>query len=575
MSKKSKKTTSYFDENKDCNGRIKKSDYDVGKLLNFKTENKDGDPERDARAPSKTKLMFSDNLIRQLPFCSDGPIDIVDTSFNAENDGGRLILRIGKNTKTFYPSIAKRGNEKRGNGKSLGSWIVKNSRHYIFDEDKKIKQANLETAKKRFKKVVQNHQSEVNIARKDGEITIREYLESGKYEQDRLKTTILRNKFAPVQKNTIKSIMGQFEPWLDKKLNEVSKEWPSEFKKNWEERYIEYNKEGRKQDPENFIAKQVEVGTMRKYFGEINAMFNICEKRGYIHNNKMKNFASLFPKKAIKRGSVKTYKLNYDNLMTFLFDDCTPSPPFGKLIIAIMAVTGSRNSEVYKNFIDNFSDHDDKLIMTIPAEICKTKEAGARSVEIKHERVKEEVRKHLAEVPRNGKGHMFPSNRIMDAPVSDYAYRDLWKLVKAFFKLPSNGRMYSLRATFGTQVAKKGGIDVAADVLGDSLEIANLHYNDVDEERKSDAMNKVFNSSNEDIVAAQSAQHIDTVYAAADQLPESISKLFSMFKNGKVEPKHNHMLKADWNKFVNLIRNQFEAKKLSDDDIEMWLFMQS
>lgn len=241
-----------------------------------------------------------------------------------------------------------------------------------------------------------------------------------------------------------------------------------------------------------------------------------------------------------------------------------------------MAVTGSRNSEVYKNYIDNFSDHDDKLIMTIPAEICKTKEAGSRSVEIKHKRVKEEVRKHLAEIPRNGKGHMFPSDKVMDHHTSDYAYRELWKLVKAFFKLPANGRMYSLRATFGTHIAKKGGIDVAADVLGDSLEIANLHYNDVDEERKSDAMDKVFNNNNEDIVSPQPAQNIDTVYAAADQLPESISKLFSMFKNGKVEPKHNHMLKADWNKFVNLIKNQFDAKKINDDhEVEMWLSMQS
>jgi integrase len=574
MSRKRKGIQSYYDEKKDGNGRIKKIDYDVGELLKFKTKNKDGDPERDPRAPSKTKLTFTDALIRKLPFCADGPIDIVDTTYNAENDGGRLILRIGKNTKTFYPSIAKRGNEKRGNGKSLGSWIVKDSGYYIYND--KIKEANLQEAKKRFIEVVQNHQSNVKIARKDGDITIREYIESGKYEQNRLTTPTMRNKISPVEKNTIISILSQFEPWLDKELHEVSKEWPAEFKKHWEERYIEYNKEGRKKDPENFKAKQVEVGTMRKYFGEINAMFNICEKLGYIHTNKIKNFASLFPKKVVKRGSVQTYKLSYDNLMTFLFDDDTPSPRYGKLIIAIMAVTGSRNSEVYKNYIDNFSDHDDKLIMTIPAEICKTKEAGSRSVEIKHKRVKEEVRKHLAEIPRNGKGHMFPSDKVMDHHTSDYAYRELWKLVKAFFKLPANGRMYSLRATFGTHIAKKGGIDVAADVLGDSLEIANLHYNDVDEERKSDAMDKVFNNNNEDIVSPQPAQNIDTVYAAADQLPESISKLFSMFKNGKVEPKHNHMLKADWNKFVNLIKNQFDAKKINDDhEVEMWLSMQS
>jgi integrase len=324
------------------------------------------------------------------------------------------------------------------------------------------------------------------------------------------------------------------------------------------------------------MLKQVEIGTMRRYFIEINAMFNICEKIGYIHSNKMKNFSSLFPKKTISKGSVKTYDINYDNLMTFLFDDDTPSPSFGKLIIAIMAVTGARNSEVYKNFMDNFIDYNDRLTMTIPMEICKTKEAGARTVEIRHKRVKEEVRKHIAEIPRNGKGHMFPSRVVMDHHVSDYAYRELWKLVKAFFNLPLNGRMYSLRATIGTHIAKQGGIDVAADVLGDSLEVANLHYNNVDLERKSDAMDKVFNKT-KDIVIAQTAlpSNFDTVYAAVDLLPQSISKLFSMFKNGKIEPRENYMLKTDWDKFVNLIKSHFEAKNINDSEVELWLLMQS
>jgi len=568
MSKKGSKSKSYYDDKKDENGRVYKADFDVGKLLNFKTENKDGSPARDARTPSKTKLTFTDNLIKKLPYCADGPIDIVDTTFKAENDGGRLILRIGKNTKTFYPSIAKRGNEKRGNGKSIGSWITKDSNHY------KVNEANLFTAKKRFREVVQNHRFKVKIAREDGDITIREYLESGKYEQDRLTTPTLRNKISPVEKNTITSILSQFEPWLDKELQEVSKEWPSEFKKHWESRYTEYNQKERLKNPDGFKEKQVEVGTMRKYFGEINAMFNICEKLGYIHSNKIKNFASLFPKKTVKRGSVQTYKLSYDNLMTFLFDEDTPSPKYGKLIIAIMAVTGARNSEVYKNYIDNFSDHDDRLIMKIPTEISKTKEAGARSVEIKHEKVKEEIRNHLGRIPRNGKGHMFPSDKVMDHHTSDYAYRELWKLVKAFFKLPENGRMYSLRATFGTHVAKQGGIDVAAEILGDSLEIANLHYNNVDEERKSDAMNKIFNNNNEEANAAQQSKNINSVYADVKLLPDSISKLFLMFKNGKAKLEDNYMLKADWDKFVSLIKTQKDAGLLEDPELNMWLSMQ-
>ena len=89
-------------------------------------------------------------------------------------------------------------------------------------------------------------------------------------------------------------------------------------------------------------------------------------------------------------------------------------------------------------------------------------------------------------------------------------------------------------------------------------------------------MDKVFNET-KDIVIAQPAlpSNIDSVYATADSLPESISKLFSMFKNGKIVPKENHMLKVDWDKFVNLIKSQFEAKKINDSEIKMWLSMQS
>ncbi len=552
---------------KDVQGRVKKEDYDVGYFAGYETEIDN----RDARSPAPRKIMLTDLIIRKLPYCSNGPVDIVDTTFSSQNDGGRLILRIGKNTKTFYPSIAKRGNEKRGNGKALGQWIVKANNYYKQDE------ANLATAKERFREVVSSHQKAVKIARDEGQLTIREYLESGKYEQDRLTIPTQRNKISPVEKPVIKAILSQFEPWLDRELHEVSKEWPAEFKKHWTERYLQENEEGFKNNPD-YKPKQVAVDTMRKYFMMINAMFNICEKKAYIHSNPMANFASLFPKKKIKPGEAQTYSLDYDNLMTFLFDESTKSAAYGKLIIAIMAVTGARNSEVYKNYIDNFQVKDDgRLFMYIPSEICKTREVGSRTVEIKHDFVKQKVIEHIEDIPRNAKGHMFPSTKYMDKHTSDYAYKELWKQVKAFFNLPVNGRMYSLRATFGTRLAKKSGIDVAANVLGDSLEIANLHYNEVDTVRKAEAMDKVFNEKEESNILTFPASHIelDSVYASVDALPDSIKKLFLMFKSGKAEPQKDHMLKADWNNFVKLISTQFNAKKITDDEAELWLMMQS
>ncbi len=43
---------------------------------------------------------FTNKLIKELPFCYE-PVDLTDTTFTAKEGGGRLILRIGRNSKTF------------------------------------------------------------------------------------------------------------------------------------------------------------------------------------------------------------------------------------------------------------------------------------------------------------------------------------------------------------------------------------------------------------------------------------------------------------------------------------------
>jgi hypothetical protein len=61
---------------------------------------------------------------------------------------------------------------------------------------------------------------------------------------------------------------------------------------------------------------------------------------------------------------------------------------------------------------------------------------------------------------------------------------------------------------------------------------------------------------------------------AVDLLPDSISKLFLMFKNGKAKLEENYMLKADWDKFVTLIQAQKGAGMLEDPELNVWLSMQ-
>ncbi|APD85415.1 hypothetical protein BM527_04570 [Alteromonas sp. Mex14] len=502
---------------------------------------------------------FTNLLIGNLPFCEE-VVQLTDTTYTAKEGGGRLILRIGKTSKTFYPVSAK----KRITGPTLGKFTTKDSNYYI-SQGKNI-EADTKTARTRFEEYIEEVDSQVNQSAKGGNMTIREYLDSGKYKADREIYKIKNGRIKPVQPKTINMIKSGFEPFLDRKLSEVSEDWVVEFD--------EYSSKKRTNSANNVTIDGLVSESKRKLYTAFNAMFNICVKANYIKVNKIDGFASKFPR---SKPNPQKYDIGYDELMDFIFDEDSPSSLAGKLIVAGMAVTAARNEELYANYIDNF-DFENRSIF-IPAEVSKNGEAGERTVYPDNDVFWSKLELHRKSIARNQKGHMFPSPVHPEQHISPSMYKEIWKAVKIRFNLKKNSRLYNLRHTLLTEIAKQHGIDVAAKTAGDSIETADKYYNVKDEERMREAF-KTTTSSNKqseqsNIEKSDTSNSSDEIVVANKvSMPSSIQTIFDMFLNGKVIPRPDHLYKSDWSKFVNLINAQKEAGMIEGSEIEMWLMMQ-
>lgn len=548
---------------------IAKNQYRVRSIKErFEDEKKPGDHRTDLEKILTTTSLnkfsgnrlceFTNKLIKELPF-SEEVVELTDKTFTAIDGGGRLVLRIGKNSKTFYPIPAI--GKKRKTGKMLGKFIVKESNHYVSSGPNK--EADITTARKRFIEYIIFANAHSSEQQKNGNMTIRFYLESGRYQEDRDKYKTKTGKYKPVTDNTIKIILSGFDRWMDCKLNEVNKSWALEFDKDCDKKRI--NKQNNKE------FKGLKTNSKRKLFSAFSAMFSICVNAGYIAKNELEGEISRFPKNT-KEGKPNTYKMSYESLMDHIFDEDTPLSLTGKLIVSGMAVTAARNSELFKNYIDNF-DFENRSIF-IPAHISKNGDAGERTVYPASDIWWEKLAFHLKTIDRNEKGHMFPSPIIPEQHMSASMYKQTWSSVKKRFKLKDNARLYDLRSTLLTRVAKEDGIDVAADMAGDSIETANRYYNEKSEERLKEAMRKATGSKNkEDQVKQPNSEAI--VLASTEGMPDDVIKIFDIFKNGKIVPQENYLLKSDWDKFVKLIIAQKGAGMLAEGpDLDLWLMVQ-
>lgn len=551
--------------------------YDIFKRAKITIRNKIVD---------RRRAELTDGIVQMLPFYpldyvkkgANNSIDIADDNFSAEKDGGRLILRIGVKTKTWYVVTA---NRKGGRAKMirLGKYAYNKNGYYKDTKTDKIdeREANVQTARERFPEYIREHYNEHAVSRKQGAMTIREYLDSGQYQIDREKYPTERHgEVVAVKPKTIKTIKSQFAPWLDCQLHEVSKEWPLAFKKHWDDRYIEENEIGRRDNPE-YVDKEVKPTTQRKYFSEIQSMFSICEKAGYIDRNWLKGGTKYFPKSKKKRGTTQVYTFEYEDLFEFLFNISEQGTDNGKMIIAIMAVTGCRNAEVYKNLRSNLELLKDKkgkeyFNLHIPAWLCKTSESGEGDAQIRHPYVVSKLKEHLKRDDVKNSRYIFPSP-VQNKHCSDHAYRDLWKDCKEYFGLSEKSRLYSLRATLGTRISKVSGIHEAATQLRDSIETASLHYDQVDEERLSEGLDEVFEQNKTPKQEPINSAVALLINIEGLEIPSPIQKLFDMFKGRRLVD-GNKISSADYDKFVELVRKQVEDKKVVDDEVELWLEFQ-
>jgi len=116
--------------------------------------------------------------------------------------------------------------------------------------------------------------------------------------------------------------------------------------------------------------------------------------------------------------------------------------------------------------------------------------------------------------------------------------------------------------------------EIIKPLQGDSIETANKYYNEKSEERLKEAMVKATgNKDKEEQVKQPNSDAI--VLASTEGMPDDVIKIFNMFKNGKIVPKENHLLKTDWDKLVTLINALKDKGKLVEgEELDLWLMTQ-
>jgi len=510
----------------------------------------------DANKP--TSMTLKDSSIQKLPFIDDGIVDIYDVAIDAsEHQGYRLVLRLSKLKKTFYIV-----NKKRKITKKIGTWIKKPDSKYEPPPEGCIWVAEV---RKIFKDLVSEKEVTKDDSSNVAEMTICDYLLT-RYQNDRLKTTIKSDVIKPVRIETIKSILSVYGPWLDKKIGEAKSSWPQDFKDYWlvTDRYNAANRKTSKLTTES----------MRKYYTYLNAMFGICVKRGYIAKNHIDGYTHLFER--TKSEKVTVYEYDYDDVLEFIFSDEVEEKLSHKLIVASMIVTGGRNSEIYKNYRENFRI--DKREVFIPGSISKNKNVS-RPIPVESDFYWQMVEAYVEDLELNQHGHMFPSKKAKNGHVTDNVYRGVWESIKTKYGLNKYARLYNNRATYGTRLAREHSVDVAAKTLGDSLETTAKYYLHHDIEVIRPALKKMFNrkSKNEDISKSSSPVYVreeqETELVRVGKMPPEVKNLFEQFLSGRdVSIESGYIDKKIWMQFREKISSWFETRKASVKTLE-WIEM--
>ena len=516
-------------------------------------------------ASSKTSFVLKETHIEKLPLIIDGVVDIYDTSIDAEHHGGyRLVLRLSRLRKTFYIV-----NKKRKFTKKIGAWSSRPDDGIYADGFIGLKQV-----REQFKTLIVETEATKDDTSNVSDMTIREYLLT-RYTRDREITTIKSGVIKPVRKETIAAVISALEPWMNYKISQAKETWPQEFKDYWKALV--------KVNPTNGKETLLKEDTMRQYYTALNAMFSICVKRGYIAKNKIDGHIHLF--KRTKAEKIVVYEYDYEDVLTFIFSDQVHEKLSHKLIVASMIVTGARNSEIYMNYSENFRI--DKREIFIPGEISKNKNVN-RTVPVESDLYWMMVGEYLNELELNRYGHMFPSKKAKDGHVTDNTYRDVWEAVKKKYNLKKHARLYNNRSTYGTRLAKEHSIEIAAKMIGDSLETTAKYYLHTEPDVARGSLKKMFNKSTHTADISEEKNDVkrdNTVQEAAKsktkpksnfktnigEMPESVNDMFKQFLGGKdVEVKNGKIDKEVWEQFVAKVAARV-ARGKGSDEIEDWL----
>ncbi|HDY8064968.1 hypothetical protein LO82_06405 [Vibrio vulnificus] len=522
---------------------VKKAEFELSDFVNKNRRH----------SSKKSVFIFKQSDIDNLPFISDGTIDLYDLS-NQES-GFSFVLRLSNKEKTFYIK-AKKGKSVSINAmRKIGVFGVR-----VNGTRPPLPQIELSTARKIFNEKVIELKKTSSEAVEVSNLTIREYLET-RYKDDRLNNNIKSGKRRPITDRTIKEIINSFPHWIDKKINSAHKGWVQEFEEYWKQAEVRDKQTGE-------IRSGTSTDTMRKKYTLLNAVFNMCALKGYIINNPIDGEIGRFPNSKFK--SSINYDYNYEHITHAIFtNEDVRGSLAGKLIVATMILTGARNSEVYKNYLQNFNP--EKRTIFIPSEISKNK--AQRTLKIDNDIYWEFW--HLfyeREYRDNPNQFMFPSVKSR-SHVTDGTYKPVWNSIKVIFGL--TGRLYDVRHTFARRANKAFGIAITAEILGDSINTAYEHYVKGDETEKLNNMSKIQTATGEPkITLPLTTQTNDAIVnASSDLLPPSIRRHFNAFIGGKVLPEEGKMYKQQWDQFVAYIQRIHSRDNLGIE-VDDWLMMQ-
>ncbi len=472
----------------------------------------------------RNKFDFKDQYIERLPFIEDNVIELTDGAVIPGCESARLILRIGKKTKTFYAVLD------RNTRHSLGRWMpAPSNKHYPKGF------LNVKKARELLQERVIEARGVKKQFRNIGNLTLLEYIDNH-YRSDRDDTPTKSNSLSPVTDKTLLELRSAFSPWHTVKLSDFNENHPNEFREYWS------NKE-----------QPIPTETMRKCYSLLNSMFNICVKKQYLSKNKIDGKIYLFPRNPHKK--IVTYEYKTNDVLSFLFNKDTPGNNAAKIIVATMILTGARNSEVYKNKKCNFNSS--KKIFHIPLDISKNNFARNIPIEsnIYWEFVEEYLRNDFLE---NASGFMFPVRRVARSPhVTSSVYRETWKTIKSEFDIPKEGRLYDNRSTFAKNALKTIPIEDVAKLTGHALETLFRYYVD----------KNVSEGTRQDLKKFQSASTIDfNEDIKLTDAPASIVPYMQHF----IDSKNRKNVTPTMADFIEIMKDLNEKNKLTGLEM-MWL----